>query len=87
MPGLRNISKEDAIKMVRQRYGDRADDFLAAFAKAYPDYQPKDLLDTDFIFRPSTLEQGRLKAVQQGAPVYMYMFACESLSLVRWARR
>lgn len=61
MPGLRNISKEDAIKMVRQRYGDRADDFLAAFAKAYPDYQPKDLLDTDFIFRPSTLEQGRLK--------------------------
>lgn len=78
MPGLRNISKEDAIKMVRQRYGDRADDFLAAFAKAYPDYQPKDLLDTDFIFRPSTLEQGRLKAVQQGAPVYMYMFAWES---------
>ena len=37
-----------------------------------------DLLDTDFIFRPSTLEQGRLKAVQQGAPVYMYMFAWES---------
>lgn len=37
-----------------------------------------DLVDTDFIFRPSTLEQGRLKAVQQGAPVYMYMFAWES---------
>ena len=29
----------------------------------------------DFIFRPGAVEQAKLKSAQQGAPVYMYMFA------------
>ena len=32
----------------------------------------------DFIFRPGAVEQAKLKSAQQGAPVYMYMFAWES---------
>lgn len=32
----------------------------------------------DFVFRPGAVEQAKLKAAQQGAPVYMYMFAWES---------
>lgn len=46
--------------------------------EAYPGYQPKDLVDVDFVFRPGAVEQAKLKAAQQGAPVYMYMFAWES---------
>lgn len=30
------------------------------------------------MFRPGAVEQAKLKAAQQGAPVYMYMFAWES---------
>ena len=46
--------------------------------KIYPNFQPKDLLDVDFTFRPSAVEQAMLKARQGGAPVYMYLFAWES---------
>ena len=36
------------------------------------------MVDVDFIFRPSAVEQAKLKAAQQGAPVYMYLFTWES---------
>ena len=78
VPAFRTITKEKAVEFLKQRYGDRTDDFLAAFEKGYPGYQPKDLVDVDFVFRPGAVEQARLKAAQQGAPVYMYMFAWES---------
>ena len=78
VPAFRTITKEKAVEFLKQRYGDRTDDFLTAFEKAYPGYRPKDLVDVDFVFRPGAVEQARLKAAQQGAPVYMYMFACPS---------
>ncbi|MDE7344287.1 MAG: carboxylesterase/lipase family protein [Alistipes sp.] len=78
VPALRRATEEQAVELLRRRYGDRTDEFLAAFAAAYPGYGPKDLIDFDAVFRPSAVEQGRLKAAQQGAPVYMYMFAWES---------
>ena len=78
VPAYRTITKEKAIELLNQKYGNHTNDFLAAFEKAYPHYQPKDLVDVDFIFRPGALEQARLKAPQQGAPVYMYLFTWES---------
>ncbi len=78
VPMLRNIPQEQAEAMMRQKYGEETDAFLAAFAKAYPDYQPKDLIDTDFTFRPGTIAQANVKHAQKGADVYMYMFAWES---------
>lgn len=78
VPAYRTITKEKAIELLNQKYGNQTNDFLAAFEKAYPHYQPKDLVDVDFIFRPGAVEQARLKAAQQGAPVYMYLFTWES---------
>lgn len=78
VPALRQATEEQAVELLRRRYGDRTDEFLEAFAAAYPDYDPKDLIDFDGVFRPGALEQGRLKAAQQGAPVYMYLFCWES---------
>ncbi len=78
VPALRNATKEQTVEMLKQKYGDRTNDFLTVFEKAYPNYQPKDLLDVDFIFRPGAVSQAKLKAAQQGAPVYMYLFAWES---------
>lgn len=77
-PPLRTMPENMIVEQLKKKYGDRTDEFLAAFRNAYPDYQPKDLLDVDFIFRPSAVEQAKLKSAQQGAPVYMYMFAWES---------
>lgn len=78
VPALRTITREEAVKQLRQRYGDRTDDFLAAFAKAYPRHTAQDLMDMDFVFRPSAIEQADRKARQGGAPVYMYLFTWES---------
>ena len=78
VPAIRNITKEKAIEFLKQKYKERTDEFINAFEKAYPTYQPKDLIDIDLIFRPSAVEQANLKSEQQGAPVYMYLFAWES---------
>ncbi len=77
-PPLRTMPENMIVEQLKKKYGDRTDEFIAAFKKAYPYYQPKDLVDVDFIFRPSAVEQAKLKSAQQGAPVYMYMFAWES---------
>ena len=78
VPAFRTIGQEQAVGMLRQKYGDRTDEFVSLFGKVYPGYQPKDLMDVDFTFRPGAVEQASLKASQGGAPVYMYMFAWES---------
>lgn len=79
VPQLRTATKEAAMEYLRAtKFGDRTDEFAAIFEKTYPDYQPKDLFDTDITFRPSTIAQANVKVAQQGAPVYMYMFTWES---------
>lgn len=78
VPQLRTIDKNGATEYIRTKYGEKTDEFLQLFEKTYPEYQPKDLIDTDFIFRPSAVEQARLKARQGGAKVYTYIFAWES---------
>ena len=77
-PQLRSISKEDAIRMLESRYGDATSRFVDLVGKAYPGYKTADLLDLDFTFRPSALEQAMRKCRQNGAPVYLYMFCWES---------
>ena len=82
VPQLREITKEGAMAYLQaQKFGDRIDEFVSIFEKTYPDYEPKDLFDTDIIFRPSTIAQADVKVAQEGAPVYMYMFAWESPAL------
>lgn len=79
VPALKELGKEQVIDYLRQRYGENTDEFVAAFEKAYPGCEPIDLIDTDFIFRPSAVAQGNLKSAQEGsAPVYMYIFSWES---------
>ena len=78
VPAFRNISVEQAKETLQNRYGDKTDDFIKAFAKAYPGYKPQDLTDVDMMFRPGVVEQARIKYEQHGAPVYMYMFSWES---------
>ena len=79
VPHLRTTTKEAAMEYLRAtKFGDRTEEFVEIFEKTYPDYQPKDLFDTDITFRPSTIAQANVKVAQQGAPVYMYMFTWES---------
>lgn len=78
VPMLRNLTMEQASGMVRGQYGEYADEYLEVFAKTYPDYKPNDLIDTDYIFRPTAVKQADLKASAGGAPVWMYIFGWQS---------
>lgn len=63
---------------MKNQFGDGTQEFIRLYAKTYPGYQPKDLIDFDINFRPSAIRQGDIKSAQKGAPVYMYMFTWES---------
>ena len=78
VPQLRTISQDAAVAYLKNTYGPRTEEFIGLFEKTYPKYEPKDLIDTDFIFRPSAVEQANIKFRQGGAPVYTYMFCWES---------
>lgn len=78
VPQFRNISKEAALDFLKSKYGEKTDEFVEIFEKTYPDAQPMDMIDTDFTFRPSTIELAGIKSGQGGAPVYAYMFCWES---------
>jgi carboxylesterase type B len=61
-----------------KRYGDKADAVAKAFLSAYPEKKSADALYVDSFLRPPALKTARLKADQQGAPVYAYIFSWET---------
>ncbi len=73
-------SEAEVLAYIEETYKDRADDYLAAVKKAYPeDTRPSDLLDIDAMFRPGAVEQANIKSkLEEGAPVYMYLFTWQS---------
>ena len=59
-------------------YGDKADQVIAAYQKAYPGMKYDDWLFVDTLFRPGGIIQVELKSDQHAAPVYNYLFAWQS---------
>lgn len=70
----RNLTWDEAEAAVRQRQGDRADQYIAAFKKAYPKAEPKEMTYVDTGFRAGAVKQAAAKAAQGGAPAYLYLF-------------
>ena len=79
MPGTRDINMDQAKANLQKKYGDKADAFMAAVLKAYPNtVKPSDYTDLDLTFRPASIRQANLKATTGTAPVYMYLFTWQS---------
>lgn len=78
--GLSNASATAIQDHIKKQYGDKADAYLAAVKKAYPnDTKPSDLIDVDTRFRPGAVHQANEKSsIAGGAPVYMYLFTWQS---------
>lgn len=70
----REMTWEQAEAAVRQRQGDRADKFIAAFKKAYPKAEPKEMTYVDTGFRAGAVRQAAAKSRQGGAPAWLYLF-------------
>ena len=55
---------------IKEKYGEKADSVLEEFKRAYPDRNIADVLYVDTFLRASALRTARIKAEQNGAPVY-----------------
>jgi para-nitrobenzyl esterase len=82
-PGLSDDKPQLVQDFIKKTHGDKADAYIAAVKKAYPnDTKPTDLLDVDVMFRPGAVVQANEKSsVVGGAPVYMYLFTWQSPAL------
>ena len=70
------MTMDQAREQLQKTFGNETDAYVKAFAKAYPDYTPQDLVSIDWLFRPKTLITA--DAMAGGWNMYMYMFTWRS---------
>ena len=73
-----NMTKEEARAELQKTFGKETDAYIKAFAKAYPDHTPQDLVSIDWLFRPKTIITADAIAESRNAKTYMYMFTWRS---------
>jgi para-nitrobenzyl esterase len=71
-------SLDQAKDFLRKQYGEKTDQVVAAFQKAYPKMKPGEWISVDTMFRSGVLAIASGKADQKGAPVYTYLFSWQS---------
>jgi len=76
--GEKDLTMDDAKERLAKEYGDKTDQYIELFAKAYPDYTPQDLLSIDKVFRPYTIRTADARAMETNAPLYVYFLAWKS---------
>ena len=76
--GEKDMTLEQAKERLAKEYGDRTNQYVELFAKAYPDYTPQDLLSIDNTFRPFTIRTADARGVVENAPLYVYFLAWKS---------
>lgn len=76
--GEKDLTLEQAKERLANQYGDKTDQYVELYAKAYPDYTPQDLLSIDDVFRPFTIRTADARAEESNAPLYVYLLAWKS---------
>ncbi len=72
------LTDEDRIRIASEIFGDKTEEVLQAFAKAYPEFDPVYCYEIDRMFRPDSNKYALAKAEAGKAPVFNYIFAFES---------
>lgn len=74
----KEMTMDEARRELMKTFGWDTQAYIKAFAEAYPDYTPQDLLSIDWLFRPKTIITADEIAKTRQAPTYMYMFTQRS---------
>ena len=73
------MTQDEARRELFRTFGFDANSYLSAFAEAYPDHTPQDLLSIDWQFRPKTIiTADAVTSHRQTSNLYMYMFTWRS---------
>lgn len=76
---LRDAPLDSILASIKRWYGEKADEYIAAVKKAFPnDTRPTDLIDVDTYFRRTAVTYANLKSTYGSAKVYMYLFTWQS---------
>lgn len=76
---IEEMTFEDAKAQLEPVFGERTDELVEEFQKAYPERTPQDLVSMERMFRPKSLVTADTESAKRGrAPVYMYIFAWKS---------
>lgn len=73
-----DISIEMAKNELYNTFGEDTDAYIEAFAKAYPDFSPADLLSIDWLFRPKTIITSDSISKSRASDIYLYLFSWRS---------
>ena len=74
----KEMTQDEARRELFQTFGFETGNYINAFAEAYPDHTPQDLLSIDWLFRPKTIITADAISESRQAPTYMYMFTWRS---------
>ena len=80
----KEMTQDEARRELFRTFGFDANGYLGAFAEAWPNHSPQDLLSIDWLFRPKTIitadavTMHRAQLAPQPSPLYMYMFTWKS---------
>ena len=72
------MTKDEARRELFRTFGFDANSYLSAFAEAWPDHSPQDLLSIDWLFRPKTIITADEIGESRQAKTWMYMFTKRS---------
>ena len=72
------MTLEEAREQLKNTFENETDNYIGAFAEAYPDFIPQDLLSIDWLFRPKTIITADAIGDTRMANTYMYMFKWKS---------
>ena len=72
------MTQDEARRELFKTFGFDTNSYLSAFAEAYPEHEPQDLLSIDWLFRPKTIITADAISETRQAPTYMYMFTWRS---------
>ncbi len=79
-PSVDALTESELTSRVKEMYGDRAEQIVTAYRRANPKAKPFDILS--FISavptRYNAVTQAELKAAQNAAPAYLYLFAWQT---------
>ena len=72
------MTLDDVKDQLKKTFENDTDNYINAFAQAYPDYILQDLLSIDWLFRPKTIITADAISETRMAKTYMYMFMWKS---------
>ncbi len=72
------MTSQQAEEQLLSTFGEDTQEYIRAFAEAYPNYTPQDLVSIDWLFRPKTLQTADWMGENWNAKTYTYMFTWRS---------